>query len=127
MNKKNSYSSYGYNDTGEADLDKPQNRSSGQGVSATLDVDLGGANLQSITAYREAKSGDTLDIDSLTINLLSFIAHTRQKPFREELPLSGKTGRLEVIGVHYHLSETGSREAERKSSSLIVPNAKDFH
>src|SRR3546814_16020510 len=41
LNKKNFYSSYGYNDTGEADLDKPQNRSSGKGVSATLDVDLG--------------------------------------------------------------------------------------
>src|SRR3546814_8649582 len=92
MNKKNSYSSYGYNDTGEADLDKPQNRSSGKGVSATLDVDLGGANLQSITAYREAKSGDTLDIDSLPINLVSFIAHTRQKQFSEELQLSGKSG-----------------------------------
>src|SRR3546814_10633723 len=78
LNKKNFYSSYGYNDTGEADLDKPQNRSSGKGVSATLDVDLGGANLQSITAYREAKSGDTLDIDSLPINLVSFIAHTRR-------------------------------------------------
>src|SRR3546814_10150524 len=38
LNKKNFYSSYGYKDTGAADLDKPQNRSSGQGVSATLDV-----------------------------------------------------------------------------------------
>src|SRR3546814_11604730 len=73
--------------------------SSDLGVSATLDVDLGGANLQSITAYREAKSGDTLDIDSLPRNLVSFIAHTRQKQISEELQLSGKSGRREWIKI----------------------------
>src|SRR3546814_6269114 len=46
LNKKNFYSSYGYNDTGEADLDKPQNRSSGKGVSATLD-EIGRAHVNS--------------------------------------------------------------------------------
>src|SRR3546814_4696870 len=118
LNKKNFYSSYGYNDTGEADLDKPQNRSSGKGVSATLDVDLGGANLQSITAYREAKSGDTLDIDSLPINLVSFIAHTRQKQFSEELQLSGKSGRLEWIGGLYYFIEKGYERSEEHTSEL---------
>src|SRR3546814_16996814 len=122
LNKKNFYSSYGYNDTGEADLDKPQNRSSGKGVSATLDVDLGGANLQSITAYREAKSGDTLDIDSLPINLVSFIAHTRQKQYSEELQLSGKPGRLEWIGGLFYLIEKGYAKYEAKSFSILDTN-----
>src|SRR3546814_4036918 len=89
-------------------------------------VDPGGANLQSITAYREAKSGDTLDIDSLPINLVSFIAHTRQKQFSEELQLSGKSGRLEWIGGLYYFIEKGYEEADAKSFSILDPNAKVF-
>src|SRR3546814_8683762 len=84
------------------------------------------SNLQSITAYREAKSGDTLDIDSLPINLVSFIAHTRQKQFSEELQLSGKSGRLEWIGGLYYFIEKGYEEADAKSFSILDPNAKVF-
>src|SRR3546814_6260805 len=71
-------------------------------------------------------SGDTLDIDSLPINLVSFIAHTRQKQFSEELQLSGKSGRLEWIGGLYYFIEKGYEEADAKSFSILDPNAKVF-
>src|SRR3546814_2699941 len=65
-------------------------------------------------------------IDSLPINLVSFIAHTRQKQFSEELQLSGKSGRLEWIGGLYYFIEKGYEEADAKSFSILDPNAKVF-
>src|SRR3546814_8656746 len=39
--KKNFYRNYGYNDTGEADLDTPFDAATAKGIAATVEVELG--------------------------------------------------------------------------------------
>src|SRR3546814_19158139 len=59
--KKNFYRNYGYNDTGEADLDTPFDAATAKGIAATVEVELGSATIKSITAYRKSRVGTTLD------------------------------------------------------------------
>jgi iron complex outermembrane recepter protein len=63
------------------------------GVSAELNWDLGGANLTSITAYREYKSAQAGDIDYSSVDLLyrenDGTSFRRFKTFTQELRLQG--------------------------------------
>src|SRR3546814_6973339 len=44
--KKNFYRNYGYNDTGEADLDTPFDAATAKGIAATVEVELGSATIK---------------------------------------------------------------------------------
>jgi iron complex outermembrane recepter protein len=63
------------------------------GVSAELNWDFGGANLTSITAYREYKSGQAGDVDYSTVDLLyranDGTSYRQFKTFTQELRLQG--------------------------------------
>ena len=64
------------------------------GISGQLDWDLGGANLTSITAYREYRSGQASDTDYGTVDILyrgeSDEAYRQFHTFTQELRLQGE-------------------------------------
>ncbi len=78
-----------------------------KGVSLEADWNLGGANLTSITAYRDYSSGQPGDIDYSTVDILFRVAPgvVRQfKTFSQELRLQGNTlgGHLDwLVGAYY--------------------------
>ncbi len=80
------------------------------GGSATIDWNLGFANLKSITAYRELrwKSAQDNDGSPLPIQQVSF--ETNQKQFSEELQLTGDAvgGRLRYVLGAYYFTESGN-------------------
>ncbi|WP_017664358.1 TonB-dependent receptor [Porphyrobacter sp. AAP82] len=78
------------------------------GFSAQVDYDLGGANLTSITAYREYRSGQGGDVDYGTVDILfrtpSDDAYRQFHTFTQELRLQGEAfdGKLDwLVGGFY--------------------------
>lgn len=67
------------------------NRYNGGGISAELSYDLGGATLQSITAYRKFYYKISLDFNGLQ-NGLDLLRHSKQNQFSQELQLTGELG-----------------------------------
>uniref|UniRef100_UPI003A8ADBF6 TonB-dependent receptor n=2 Tax=Sphingomonas sp. GlSt437 TaxID=3389970 RepID=UPI003A8ADBF6 len=63
------------------------------GVSGTIAVDLGGATLKSITAYRELKGFSTSDPDGTRFRLYDQLVDTNQSQFSQELQISGSLAR----------------------------------
>lgn len=76
------------------------------GVSGDLEIDLGGATLRGITAYRESEQFLQADLD----NSANFLAHTVAFPedqwqFSQEVNITGRTGDLEYIAGLFYFRE----------------------
>ncbi|GGB17210.1 TonB-dependent receptor [Sphingomonas metalli] len=85
-----------------------RNKTKDYGGSAQLDVDLGGASLTSITAYREYKSGNAGDVDYTNVDLAHRAgdgdAYRQFHTFTQEVRLNGSAfdGKLDwLIGGFY--------------------------
>lgn len=78
-----------------------------KGLSFTLEYDLGGATLKSVTAYRRVKIHNDLDPDGSPINILDQYQTVRQRQFSQELQISGKSleDRLQWVAGLYYFNE----------------------
>lgn len=91
----------------DQDLMTPQNGHKVTGATLDFKVDLGGAELKSITAYRKSTSGNQNDLDGSPLDLISFYSEYGHHQFSQELQLSGDIGKLNLIGGVYHFEEGG--------------------
>jgi len=78
-----------------------------EGLSATLNVDLGWSQLKSITAWRSLESNGLNDLDALPYLILNSNYVNDQSQFSQELQLSGGSGALNWIGGLFYFEEEG--------------------
>lgn len=89
------------------------------GVSAKLDWNFGGVEVNSITAYRESKFTLVLDLDGTQANWFTHNPdRQKSKTFSQEFQASGKTDRLQWLAGAYFFSEDASA-----SYNLFLPLA----
>ena len=82
------------------------------GYSATLNVDLGFAQLESITAYRELDTFGSNDLDGTPIGLIYSMTEYTQDQISQELKFSGDlSDRLSWVGGVYYFKETGDESS----------------
>lgn len=75
------------------------------GHALTLAVDLGATTLKSITAYRNLKFDDSLDLDGTPLNVALTQRHTKFHSFSQELQATGKAMENKlayVAGLFYY-------------------------
>lgn len=125
-NKNNFYANYGNPKTGNANIDTPENYNRGGGVYGTFTYDIGDAQLKSITAYRESKTGDGSDLDGTPFQIFAYASDYSQKQFSEELQLSGSTGKLDWIFGGFYFREKGVENSE-SATFQAVPVAFGFN
>src|SRR5690606_20101031 len=102
---------YGDPRTGISRVDKPYDTGEQQGVSGTLDVDIGSVHLKSISAWRTNKATNAQDLDSTPIRLLAFGSIYDQEQLSQELQLSTTIGKLDVIGGAFWFKEDGTERS----------------
>lgn len=100
----NWYKTYG---SGITDGQKPGDSLSASGVGANLGVDLGWAELKSITGYRYSNNVGNIDLDGTPVNLLGGNNKYESRQWSEELQLSGELDKLNWITGLYYSHETG--------------------
>jgi len=106
--------------TGSAEIDTPVNSNLARGTSANLDVDFGAVKLKSITAYRDSNTTNSVDLDGMPIQLISFFSEYNQHQFSQELQLSGTIGAFDVIGGLYYFREAGDERSDNKSVGVFT-------
>lgn len=108
----NFYRTYTNPATGNANVDDPWNHNRAEGVSGTIDYDLGDIKIKSITAWRHSNTGDQADIDGTPVPVISYASDYVQRQISEELQISGKTDRLDWIFGGMYFRETGTEVTE---------------
>src|SRR3546814_39464 len=83
-----------------------------KGVYANLEIDLGGEQLRSISAYRDSLSYNSVDLDATPADVIAFTTIYRQKQYSEELQLSGNTGNLDWIVGAFYFKESGTEQSD---------------
>jgi len=106
------YRTYTNPQTGSANVDDPWNHNRAEGVSGTIEYDLGGAEIKSITAWRHSNTGDQADIDGTPVPVISYASDYVQRQFSEEFQVSGKTDRLDWIVGGMYFRESGTEQSE---------------
>ncbi|ALR20419.1 TonB-dependent receptor [Sphingobium baderi] len=108
----NFYRNYSNPQTGSDNVDSPWNHNRAEGVSGTIEYDLGGAQIKSITAWRHSNTGDQADIDGTPVPVISYGSDYVQRQFSEELQISGKVDRLDWIFGGMYFRESGHEQTE---------------
>lgn len=106
------YNTYTNPLTGSANVDDPWNHNRAEGLSGTIEYDLGGAQIKSITAWRHSNTGDQADIDGSPVPVISYASDYKQRQISEELQVSGKSGKLDWIVGGMYFRETGTEQSE---------------
>ena len=106
----------------DKDIMTPQNYHKVTGSTLDFKVDLGGAELKSITAYRESTSGNQNDLDGSPVDLISFHSEYGHRQFSQELQLSGSIGKLNLIGGVYHFEEGGYEFSHAHQFGVFIQN-----
>ncbi len=93
----------GNRDVFAGDYDFPgHNRNRIRGISGTLNWELGGATLTSITDFQSVRRDYMEDSDASPVNYFNFFLTTHADQFSQELRMSGQTDRLDwVVGFYY--------------------------
>ena len=96
-------------------LAKPGSTNENKGIFLDVNVELGDVNLKSITAYREATSSGTVDLDGTPLQLLTFYSEWDQDQFSQEFQLSGSVNEdLEwITGLYYFQEDSGDFSVNR--------------
>ncbi len=110
---------YGDPQTGLARIDTPLNTADAKGISANLNVDFSGWSLRSITAWREANSRNTQDLDGTPLNLIAFDSVYTQNQISEELQLSTTIGGLDLIAGLFYFKEEGDERTDSQAFGII--------
>jgi len=111
----NDNSSMNPNYTPDRRLSKPLSTNEGKGIFLDVNVELGDVNLKSITAYREATSSGSVDLDGTPLALLSFYSEWDQDQFSQEFQLSGNfNDDLDwITGLYYFQEDSSDFSANR--------------
>lgn len=102
-----------FNKGGFYDISSPLNPSGktrAWGTSLTMDWDLGGATLQSITAYRKSSYKQIFSLVSIPVPLLTFDGKMGFKQFSQELKINGNVGKLNYTGGLYYFNSKDAWE-----------------
>ncbi len=96
-------------------LAKPGSTNEGQGVYLDVNVALGEVDFKSITAYREATSSGTVDLDGSPMQLLTFYSEWDQDQISQEFQLSGNfNDDLDwITGLYYFQEDSGDFAVNR--------------
>jgi len=108
--------------TGDSQIDTLQNNNEVDAISGTLEWDLGGVSIKSITAYRKSFTDDSLDLHGFpsSVNPFTpflpnatsgFISTYNNEQFSEELQLSGSLGALDWQTGVYYFKESGDEQS----------------
>ena len=108
--------------TGDAEIDKLQNNNDVDAIAGTIEWDLGGVNIKSITAYRKSFTNDSLDLHGFPSSVnpftpflpnatSAFISSYNNKQFSQELQLSGSSGGLDWQTGVYYFKESGDEQS----------------
>jgi iron complex outermembrane receptor protein len=108
--------------TGDAEIDKLQNNNDVDAIAGTIEWDLGGVNIKSITAYRKSFTNDSLDLHGFPSSVnpftpflpnatSAFISTYNNKQFSQELQLSGSSGALDWQTGAYYFKESGDEQS----------------
>ena len=108
--------------TGDAEIDKLQNNNDVDAIAGTIEWDLGGVNIKSITAYRKSFTNDSLDLHGFPSSVnpftpflpnatSAFISTYNNKQFSQELQLSGSSGALDWQTGVYYFKESGDEQS----------------
>jgi len=103
------YNGFGISKTGNPRVDDPHFESRAGGVSANLDIDLGGAHIKSITGFRASNNNNSMSLDATPfaafapVNILPFLAQYSQQQVSEELQISGTSGPVDWVfgGIYF--------------------------
>lgn len=123
---RNYHKTYGeFGSTGRSDFDRPFSLNMAKGLSATIDWDLDAIQLKSITAYREADTENSLDLDGLPVGILTFTSMYRQRQFSQEFQISGSWGsNLDWITGAYYFREKSFERSD--SQAFAIFNRPEF-
>jgi iron complex outermembrane receptor protein len=108
--------------TGDAEIDKLQNNNDVDAIAGTIEWDLGGVNIKSITAYRKSFTNDSLDLHGFPSSVnpftpflpnatSAFISTYNNKQFSQELQLLGSSGALDWQTGVYYFKESGDEQS----------------
>ncbi|WP_336951212.1 TonB-dependent receptor [Sphingobium aromaticivastans] len=79
------------------------------GHALTIDLDLGGASVKSISAYRHQRYSNALDLDGSPYPVAAASLDSRYKSFSQELQLTGKIGdSINYTGGVYYFWDDGA-------------------
>ena len=109
-----------------ADPFQEQSRTYGHALTTTLD--LGSAELKSITAYRDLHFIDSLELDGSPIDIATTTRDTNMNSFSQELQLTGSAvdSRLNyVLGAFYYREKAGTVNPQR-FFGVFGPGASQF-
>jgi iron complex outermembrane recepter protein len=102
--------------TGNREIDDLHNLTIGKSATGTFTWDLGGVDLKSITAYRESRANNSLDLTGTPTGGGAFVSEYVNNQFSQELQLTGKAGPLDWITGVYYFVEKGT---ERSDSAIF--------
>ena len=108
--------------TGDSQIDTLQNNNEVDAIAGTLEWDLGGVSIKSITAYRKSFTDDSLDLQGFpsSVNPFTpflpnatsgFISTYNNEQFSEEVQLSGSLGALDWQTGVYYFKESGDEQS----------------
>jgi iron complex outermembrane receptor protein len=103
--------------TGDPAIDQLYNVNKATGFALNVDFDIGASHVKFITGYRQSATADSQDLDATPVPIASFVSQYRQHQFSEELQISGKIDKFDLIGGVYHFNEGGTED----SDSVILP------
>lgn len=90
------------------------------GASATLNVDFGGFQLESITSYRELDTFGSNDLDGVPVNLLYSKTDYTQDQVSQEFKFSGDVGEsFGWVGGVYYFKEQGDESSISRAFGLF--------
>lgn len=119
QNSANFYRFYGRSGTSDPELNVPFGENNAQGVGVTLESDLGPLHVKSITGYRQSDYRNAEDLDGTPVRFLSFLSQYKQHQVSEELQLSGKVDRFDLIGGLFYFREAGTERSDSEALGVI--------
>ena len=96
-------------------LARPGSTNEGKGIYLDVNVALGDVDFKSITAYREASSSGTVDLDGTPVQLLTFYSEWDQDQISQEFQLSGfiNDDLQWITGLYYFQEDSGDFSTNR--------------
>ncbi len=108
------YDTFSDPNTGSPNIDDETNYNETYGVRGTIEVDLGLTKVKSITAWRKASTGDSLDLDGTPAPIGAYSSDYRQEQFSEELQFTGNSGPLQWIVGGFYFREHGNEQSQSR-------------
>jgi iron complex outermembrane recepter protein len=108
--------------SGDPQIDTLQNNNRVFSTSATVEFEVGGVDIKSITALRDSFTDDSLDLHGFPTSVnpftpflpnasTAFVSTYNNKQFSQEFQISGKIGKLDFQTGVYYFKESGNEQS----------------